>query len=124
VTAELELTGISDRRRLISRTRTSTPTQGTFAPCWRGGSDRRGAGWHDYARRVVTKVVARSQPGSATQCTWTPSSLTPGERVIDPLLESDAGHYRDSIAGPGFGWLISRCSLEALGVTTRPSRIG
>jgi hypothetical protein len=39
-----------------------------------------------------------------------------GEAAIDLLPEGPAHHYREAVAGPGFGWLIPPRSLEVLGV--------
>ncbi|MGW0585521.1 alpha/beta hydrolase, partial [Streptomyces sp. NPDC002920] len=43
-----------------------------------------------------------------------------GESAIDLQPEKVAGHYRESVAGPGFGWLIPVRSLQVLGVTEKP----
>ncbi|WP_369806808.1 muconolactone Delta-isomerase family protein [Amycolatopsis sp. KNN50.9b] len=42
-----------------------------------------------------------------------------GDAAIDLQPEEIAAHYRESVAGPGFGWLIPVRPLRVLGVTER-----
>jgi len=72
---------------------------------------------HSYAGMVVSGV-AESRP-ELLRARVHLDAFVPadGEAAIDLLPESVAGHYHESVAGPGFGWLIPPRSLQVLGVT-------
>lgn len=112
------LTGISDRRHLLS------PDVGldTHAQDIRALLEA----WdltdvvlvgHSYAGQVVTEVAARCRARIGRAVYLDAFVADAGERAIDLLPTDVAAHYRDSVAGPGFGWLIPPRSLQVLGVT-------
>lgn len=72
---------------------------------------------HSYAGQVVTGVADRIPDRLATRVYLDAFVGEDGEAAIDLLPEKIAGHYRESVAGPGFGWLIPVRSLNVLGVT-------
>jgi len=72
---------------------------------------------HSYAGQVVTGVADRI-PGRIGRRVYLDAFAgDDGEAAIDLLPQTVAGHYRESVAGPGFGWLIPVRSLTVLGVT-------
>lgn len=72
---------------------------------------------HSYAGQVVTAVADR-RPGRLRARVHLDAFVGgDGEAAIDLLPPTIAGHYRESVAGPGDGWLIPVRSLEVLGVT-------
>jgi pimeloyl-ACP methyl ester carboxylesterase len=72
---------------------------------------------HSYAGLVVSGVAQR-RPGRLRLRVHLDAFLPrDGEAGIDLLPERVAHHYREAVAGPGFGWLIPPRSLEVLGVT-------
>lgn len=72
---------------------------------------------HSYAGQVVTGVADRV-PGRVSKRVYLDAFVgDDGDAAIDLLPETVAGHYRDSVAGPGFGWLIPVRSLIKLGVS-------
>jgi pimeloyl-ACP methyl ester carboxylesterase len=74
---------------------------------------------HSYAG-VVVSAVASLVPERLGRRVYLDAFVPrDGEAAIDLLPEHIAHHYRESVAGPGFGWLIPRRSLEVLGVTAR-----
>jgi pimeloyl-ACP methyl ester carboxylesterase len=72
---------------------------------------------HSYAGMVVSGV-AEARP-DALRLRVHLDAFMPrnGEAGIDLLPETVAHHYYESVAGPGFGWLIPPRSLGVLGVT-------
>ncbi|MEV0071042.1 alpha/beta fold hydrolase [Amycolatopsis sp. NPDC050768] len=72
---------------------------------------------HSYAGQVVTGVADRVPERLAKRVYLDAFAGRDGEAAIDLLPEQVAGHYRESVAGPGFGWLIPVRSLSVLGVT-------
>lgn len=72
---------------------------------------------HSYAGQVVTGVADRVPDRLRTRVYLDAFVGDDGEAAIDLLPDTVAGHYRDSVAGPGFGWLIPVRSLTVLGVT-------
>jgi pimeloyl-ACP methyl ester carboxylesterase len=72
---------------------------------------------HSYAGVVVSGVVSRIPQRIARRVHLDAFVPRDGEAAIDLLPEHIAHHYRESVAGPGFGWLIPPRSLEVLGVT-------
>ncbi|MTD52570.1 alpha/beta hydrolase [Amycolatopsis pithecellobii] len=72
---------------------------------------------HSYAGQVVTGVADRV-PDRLTRRIYLDAFVgDDGEAAIDLQPRPVAGHYRESVAGPGFGWLIPVRSLQVLGVT-------
>lgn len=72
---------------------------------------------HSYAGMVVSAVSERVPDRIAHRVHLDAFLPEDGEAAIDLLPESVAGHYRESVEGPGFGWLIPPRSLEVLGVS-------
>jgi pimeloyl-ACP methyl ester carboxylesterase len=72
---------------------------------------------HSYAGQVVTGV-ADQRPHRIRKRVYLDAFVgRDGEAAIDLLPAQVAEHYRESVAGPGFGWLVPVRSLEVLGVT-------
>ena len=72
---------------------------------------------HSYAGLVVSGVSEQVPDRIAHRVHLDAFLPRDGEAGIDLLPETVAHHYRESVAGPGFGWLIPPRSLEVLGVT-------
>jgi pimeloyl-ACP methyl ester carboxylesterase len=72
---------------------------------------------HSYAGQVVTGVAEQVPERIATRIYLDAFVGDDGDAAIDLLPERVAGHYRESVAGPGFGWLIPVRSLSVLGVS-------
>jgi pimeloyl-ACP methyl ester carboxylesterase len=72
---------------------------------------------HSYAGMVVSGVAEKRPDALRLRVHLDAFLPTDGEAAIDLLPEGPAHHYRESVAGPGFGWLIPPRSLEVLGVT-------
>ncbi len=72
---------------------------------------------HSYAGMVLSVVAGRIPERIAHRVHVEAFVPSDGDAAIDLLPETVARHYRDSVAGPGFGWLIPVRSLEVLGVT-------
>ncbi|GHE80335.1 esterase [Amycolatopsis deserti] len=72
---------------------------------------------HSYAGQVVTGVADRVPEQIARRIYLDAFVGDDGDAAIDLQPEKIAGHYRESVAGPGFGWLIPVRSLQVLGVT-------
>jgi pimeloyl-ACP methyl ester carboxylesterase len=72
---------------------------------------------HSYAGQVVTGVADRVGERLAMRVHLDAFVGDDGEAAIDLLPATVAEHYRQSVAGPGFGWLIPVRSLNVLGVT-------
>jgi pimeloyl-ACP methyl ester carboxylesterase len=72
---------------------------------------------HSYAGQVITGVADRVPDRIAKRVYLDAFVGDDGDAAIDLLPETVAGHYRESVAGPGFGWLIPVRSLTVLGVT-------
>lgn len=72
---------------------------------------------HSYAGQVVT-ALADARPDLVARRVYLDAFVgDDGQAAIDLLPETVAGHYRESVAGPGFGWLIPPRSLHKLGVS-------
>ena len=71
---------------------------------------------HSYAGMVVSGVAQRRPEALRLRVHLDAFVPTDGEAAIDLLPEGPAHHYREAVAGPGFGWLIPPRSLEVLGV--------
>jgi len=72
---------------------------------------------HSYAGQVITGVADRIPARIGRRVYLDAFVGEDGEAAIGLLPETVAGHYRESVAGPGFGWLIPVRSLTVLGVT-------
>jgi pimeloyl-ACP methyl ester carboxylesterase len=72
---------------------------------------------HSYAGQVVTGVADRVPHQLRTRVYLDAFVGDDGDAAIDLLPETVAGHYRESVEGPGFGWLIPDRPLHKLGVT-------
>jgi pimeloyl-ACP methyl ester carboxylesterase len=112
------LTGVSDRAHLLSPA-VGLDTHVTDVVSLldaEGASDVVLVG-HSYAGQVVTGVADR-RPEALRRRVYLDAFVgNDGEAAIDLLPPQVAEHYRESVAGPGFGWLIPVRSLQALGVT-------
>jgi len=71
---------------------------------------------HSYAGMVVAGVAERRPDALKLRVHLDAFVPIDGEAAIDLLPEGPAHHYREAVAGPGFGWLIPPRSLEVLGV--------
>lgn len=72
---------------------------------------------HSYAGQVVTGVADLVPDRLRTRVYLDAFVGDDGDAAIDLLPSTVAGHYRESVAGPGFGWLIPVRKLTVLGVT-------
>lgn len=72
---------------------------------------------HSYAGQVITGV-ADQRPERLARRIYLDAFIGDGRPAIELLPEEIAGHYRESVVGNGFGWLIPRRSLEVLGVSS------
>ena len=72
---------------------------------------------HSYAGMVVAGVVERRPESIRTRVHLDAFVPRSGESAVDLLPDTVAHHYRESVNGPGFGWLIPPRSLEVLGVS-------
>ncbi|HJQ46977.1 MAG TPA: alpha/beta hydrolase family protein [Amycolatopsis sp.] len=72
---------------------------------------------HSYAGQVITGVADRIPERLARRIYLDAFVGDDGDTAVDLQPETVAGHYRESVAGPGFGWLIPVRSLKVLGVT-------
>lgn len=112
------LTGLSDRAHLLSPSvGLDTHTDDVVALLDAEGAHDVVLVGHSYAGQVVTAVADR-RPGLLHRRIYLDAFVGEnGEAAIDLLPDRIAGHYRESVAGTGFGWLIPVRSLEVLGVT-------
>lgn len=112
------LTGVSDRAHLITPSvGLSTHIQDVVALIEAHDLDDVVLVGHSYAGHVVTGVADRIPDRLAKRVYLDAFVGGDGDAAIDLLPETVAGHYRESVAGPGFGWLIPVRSLAVLGVT-------
>lgn len=72
---------------------------------------------HSYAGMVLSAVAERVPDRIGRRVHLDAFVPEDGEAAVDLLPEKVAHHYRESVEGPGFGWLIPPRSLEVLGVT-------
>jgi pimeloyl-ACP methyl ester carboxylesterase len=114
------LTGVSDRAHLLTPSvGLSTHIQDVVALIEAHDLDDVVLVGHSYAGQVDTGVADRV-PDRLTRRVYLDAFVgDDGDAAIDLLPATVAGHYRESVAGPGFGWLIPVRSLEVLGVTER-----
>ena len=72
---------------------------------------------HSYGGQVVTRVADRIPDRIAKRVYLDAFAGDDGEAAIDLQPETVAGHYRESVAERGSGWLIPVRSLAKMGVT-------
>jgi pimeloyl-ACP methyl ester carboxylesterase len=112
------LTGVSDRAHLLHPgVGLSTHVQDVVALLEAYDARNVTLVGHSYAGQVVTGVADRVPERLARRVYLDAFVGADGEAAIDLLPETVAHHYRESVAGPGFGWLIPVRPLERLGVT-------
>lgn len=112
------LTGVSDRAHLLSPSvGLSTHIHDVVALIEAHDLDEVVLVGHSYAGQVVTGVADRIPRRLAKRVYLDAFVGDDGEAAVDLLPEKVAGHYRESVAGPGFGWLIPVRSLTVLGVS-------
>jgi pimeloyl-ACP methyl ester carboxylesterase len=112
------LTGVSDRAHLLNPSvGLSTHVQDVVALIEAYDLHEVTLVGHSYAGQVVTGVADRVPDRLARRVYLDAFVGGDGDAAIDLLPETIAGHYRESVAGPGFGWLIPVRSLSVLGVT-------
>ncbi|MBQ0825970.1 alpha/beta hydrolase [Streptomyces tagetis] len=112
------LTGLSDRAHLLTpQVGLSTHVQDVVALL--EAHDLRDVVLvgHSYAGQVITGVADRVPERLARRVHLDAFVGDDGEAAIDLLPETVAGHYREAVAGPGFGWLVPVRPLERLGVS-------
>ena len=112
------LTGVSDRAHLLTpATGLATHVQDVAAHLAAYDLTDVVLVGHSYAGQVVTGVADRVPERLRTRVYLDAFVGADGDAAIDLLPATVAGHYRESVAGPGFGWLIPVRSLTVLGVT-------
>ncbi|MBW0106829.1 alpha/beta hydrolase family protein [Pseudonocardia sp. KRD291] len=112
------LTGVSDRAHLLTpQVGLSTHVQDVVALLEAHDARDVVLVGHSYAGQVVTGVADRVPDRVSRRIHLDAFVGDDGEAAIDLLPDTVAGHYRESVAGPGFGWLIPVRSLAKLGVT-------
>lgn len=112
------LTGVSDRAHLLGPSvGLSTHVQDVVALIEAYDLDEVVLVGHSYAGQVVTGVADRIPQRLSKRIYLDAFVGDDGDAAIDLLPETVAGHYRESVAGPGFGWLIPVRSLSVLGVS-------
>ncbi|MPY51425.1 alpha/beta fold hydrolase [Streptomyces acidicola] len=112
------LTGVSDRAHLLNpQVGLSTHVQDVVALL--DAYDARDVVLvgHSYAGQVVTGVADRVPERLVKRIHLDAFVGDDGDAAIDLLPTTVADHYRESVAGPGYGWLIPVRPLERLGVT-------
>ncbi len=112
------LTGVSDRAHLLSpAVGLGTHVQDVVALIEAYDLQDVVLVGHSYAGQVVTGVADRIPERVGKRVYLDAFVGDDGDAAIDLLPETIAAHYRESVAGPGFGWLIPVRSLTVLGVT-------
>lgn len=112
------LTGLSDRAHLLNpAVGLSTHVQDVVALIEAHDLTEVVLVGHSYAGQVVTGVADRIPDRLAKRVYLDAFVGDDGDAAIDLLPETVARHYRESVGGPGFGWLIPVRSLTVLGVT-------
>jgi pimeloyl-ACP methyl ester carboxylesterase len=112
------LTGLSDRAHLLSPSvGLSTHVEDVVALIEAYAAEDVILVGHSYAGQVVTGVADRIPERIALRVYLDAFVGADSEAAIDLQPENVAAHYRESVAGPGFGWLIPVRSLQVLGVT-------
>lgn len=112
------LAGVSDRAHLLSRSITlDTHVQDIVALLEAYDLSDVVLVGHSYAGQVISGVADRVPDRIAVRVYLDAFLARDGEAAIDLLPPEVAGHYRDSVAERGFGWLIPPRPLAGLGVT-------
>lgn len=112
------LTGVSDRAHLLSPSvGLSTHIQDVVALI--GAYDLNDVVLlgHSYGGQVITGVADEIPERIAKRVYLDAFVGDDGEAAVELQPETVAGHYRQSVADHGFGWLIPVRSLEKMGVT-------
>ena len=112
------LTGVSDRAHLLSPSvglRTHVEDVVALIRAW--DLDDVVLVGHSYAGQVITGVADRVPDRVARRVYLDAFVGDDGDAAVDLQPETIAGHYRESVATAGFGWLIPVRSLQVLGVT-------
>jgi pimeloyl-ACP methyl ester carboxylesterase len=73
---------------------------------------------HSYAGQVITGV-ADAVPERISVRVHLDAFIGDGRAAVDMQPAEVAHHYRESVEGPGFGWLIPTRPLEKLGVSNQ-----
>jgi pimeloyl-ACP methyl ester carboxylesterase len=112
------LTGVSDRAHVLSPwVGLDTHTEDIIRLLDAEGTEPVTIVGHSYAGQVITSV-ADQRPDLVARRVYLDAFIgEDGAAAIDLLPDTIAGHYRESVAGPGFGWLIPPRSLSVLGVS-------
>ncbi|GAB2965888.1 alpha/beta hydrolase [Amycolatopsis acidiphila] len=112
------LTGVSDRAHLLNPSvGLGTHIEDVVALVEAYDADDVVLVGHSYGGQVVTGVADRIPDRLSLRVYLDAFVGDDGEAAIELQPETVAGHYRESVAGPGFGWLIPVRSLQVLGVT-------
>ncbi|MFJ3802510.1 alpha/beta fold hydrolase [Streptomyces sp. NPDC090088] len=112
------LTGLSDRAHLLSpQVGLATHVQDVVALLEAHDARDVVLVGHSYAGQVVTGVADRVPDRLSTRVHLDAFVGGDGDAAIDLLPPEVAGHYRESVARSGFGWLIPVRPLERLGVS-------
>ncbi|MCI2415872.1 alpha/beta hydrolase [Saccharopolyspora sp. K220] len=112
------LTGLSDRAHLLNPSvGLSTHVQDVVALIEAYDARDVVLVGHSYAGQVISGVADRIPQRLAKRVYLDAFVGDDGDAAIDLQPETVAEHYRESVAGPGFGWLIPVRSLQVLGVT-------
>lgn len=110
-------TGVSDRAHLLSpAVDLSTHVEDVVRLIDAEGITDAVLVGHSYAGMVISGVAQRRPEALRMRVHLDAFVPVDGEAAIDLLPEGPAHHYREAVAGPGFGWLIPPRSLEVLGV--------
>ena len=112
------LTGVSDRAHLLSPSvGLSTHIQDVVSLIEAYDLDGVVLAGHSYGGQVITGV-ADAVPGRIAKRVYLDAFAgDDGEAAVGLQPETVAGHYRESVAEQGFGWLIPVRSLAKMGVT-------
>lgn len=111
-------TGVSDRAHLLTaQTDLSTHVEDVVALLEAEDAGDVVLVGHSYAGQVVTAVADRIPERLSLRVHLDAFVGDDGDAAIDLLPPTVAGHYREAVEGPGFGWLIPVRPLEKLGVT-------
>lgn len=115
------LTGLSDRRHLLSpavglQTHVEDVVRLVEAETDPDDGPQVVLVGHSYAGLVVSGAADRLASRVRLRIYLDAFVGSDGESGIGLLPENVAGHYRESVAEQGFGWLIPPRSLEVLGV--------
>jgi pimeloyl-ACP methyl ester carboxylesterase len=112
------LTGLSDRAHLLhASVGLATHIQDIVALIEAYGLSDVVLAGHSYGGQVITGV-ADAMPGRIAKRVYLDAFVgDDGDAAVELQPAEVAGHYRESVAGPGFGWLIPVRSLEKMGVS-------